>query len=129
MKKHIIIALIFLLGFQVQAQFTKTIKLPIIRNESPLKITDSLWNNGTFIPLEMAARAFKIDNTNNPIYQTERSIISYDLKPLPDKPYFDFSDRNNFEAIYKTRNLAFYEALKNTASSQLYNPFSQFKQL
>ncbi|WP_194850792.1 hypothetical protein [Nonlabens antarcticus] len=79
--------------------------------------------------LDVAAKSYKIDLAYRPEYKVQQSILNYDIKPIPEKPYFDFSDRNNFEAIYKTKNRAFYEAVKNTALSQLYNPFSLHKQL
>lgn len=79
--------------------------------------------------LGIAAKDYHVNLDMQPGKIVQRSILAYDLKPLPSKPYFDFSDRNQFEAIYKTYNLAFYEALKNTALSQTYNPFSPHKQL
>jgi hypothetical protein len=79
--------------------------------------------------LEIAANGFLIDLDIQPGNKVQRSILAYDLKPLPTKPYFDFSAPNNFEVIYKTNTLAFYEALKNTALLQTYNLFTPNKQL
>jgi hypothetical protein len=79
--------------------------------------------------LEIAAKGLRTDLDRQPERKVHKSILAYDLKPLPTKPYFYFIDPNNFEAIYKTNNLAYYEALKNTALSKSYNPFTPHKQL
>jgi len=111
---------------QLAAQ--KTNRTPNVQMNNPLRITDSLWQKPLALSLEAATRS--IEEDINPVtYGIQKSILAYEYKPIPKKPYFDFSDRNNFEAIYKTKNLAFYESLKNTAVSQLYNPFALHKQL
>lgn len=88
--------------------------------------TDSLYQPAF---LEIAAKKFKIELDSLPGFRVQHSILRYDLKPLPTEPTFIFSDRNNFEARYRASNPAYFEALKNTTYSQLYNPFALHKSL
>jgi|GEM_PF-4599226 len=111
------------------SQSSFVVSLDSLNYQPAIFMTDGLKPLTSSPFLEIAARNYRIDLTTPPAARVQRSIMAYDLKPLPDKPYFDLSDRNNFERIYKTNNLAFYESLKNTAVSQLYNPFSVYKQL
>ncbi len=129
MKKTILVLALFLVATIRFSQSSAQLPLDSLAFQpTNLMVKLKPLHNSQF--LEIAGRSFDLNIDAQPPKLVERSINGFDLKPLPPiKPYFDFTDRNHFESIYKTNNPAFYEALKNTAGSQIYNPFSLHKQL
>ncbi len=128
MRKTILCVLICCVPAVGIAQFILDQKHPTYYSAISSRLMDSIsLKQPRFLALD--ARLHQLDNSISAAFQKERSIMRYDLKPLPTEPTVILGDLNLFEMRYRRYNVAYYEALKNTAYMQIVNPFTLYKPL
>jgi hypothetical protein len=129
MRNQIVLFVFLIVSAWGFSQTKFKISLDSLGFQKPTFLLDKLksWQNSPF--LEIAAKSYEINLDSSTEYQVQLSILNYDLKPMKSRPDIIFSDANQFRLLYEKANPAFYEALKNTTYSQIYNPFSLHKSL